>query len=97
MHVDDFIDRRKTDPYASFFFMLQRLPASLQFKFAEFIEQYQLYCTYQGERYRVTGASSLGDIWLTQDFSQSTGYRKRVDVWECSQFSSEAEIPEELV
>jgi hypothetical protein len=88
VHVDDFIDNPRTDAYASWFFNLHRLPAVLKFKFGDLIDQYQLYCDYQGERYRVTGASRLGDVWLTTDFSQSSGYQKRVDVAECSGFSN---------
>jgi hypothetical protein len=88
MHVDEFIDRRKTDSYASWFFSLHRLPATLQFKFAEFIEQYQLYCTYEGLRHRVTGASRMGDVWITRDFKQSEGYQKRVNIDDCSDWGA---------
>lgn len=87
-HIDEFIDDPRTDTYASWFFMLHRFPAVCQIKFKEFIEPHQLYCTYEGDRYRVTGCSRLGDVWLTKDFNQSTGYQKRVDVAACSEFSA---------
>ena len=37
---------------------------------------------------RCTGASRLGDVWLTSDFNQEMGYEKRVDVEECSNWSA---------
>lgn len=90
MHIDDFIVARKTDVYASWFFNMMRLPAILQYKFADQIAKYQLYCDFEGDRYRVTGCSRLGDVWLTRDFEQSTGYQKRVDVDGCSNWAESA-------
>lgn len=86
MHVDKFIDSRKTDSYASWFFNLHRLPASLQFKFEDQIASYKLYCSFgsDGRVYRVTGASSMGDIWLAKDLNQDYGYDHRVDIDDCS-------------
>jgi hypothetical protein len=43
-----------------------------------------LSCEYHGERYRCIGASRLGDVWLTKDFSRENGYDLRIDVAECS-------------
>lgn len=86
-HVDDFIDDYQTDVYASWFFNLKRLPAMPQFKFVEQINKYKLFCSFDGERYRVTGCSRLGDVWLTKDFSQDTGYQKRVMIDQCAEFS----------
>lgn len=51
------------------------------------MEDYKLFCMYKGERYRCTGASRMGDVWLHSDFSQDTGYEHRVDVEECSDWS----------
>ncbi len=86
-HVDEFIDDRNTDAYASWFFNLARLPAILQFKFEDQIKQYKLFCQYDGKTYRVTGASRLGDVWLTRNFEQHTGYELRVDINDCSDWS----------
>lgn len=86
-HVDDFIDDPETNVYASWFLNLKRLPAILQFKFVDQIKQYQLYCDYNGERWRVTGASRLGDVWLTKNFDQSSGYQERVSIDQCSNWS----------
>ena len=43
-----------------------------------------LHCQYKGTRYRVTGASRLGDVWLAADSRQSEGYDLRVDIALCS-------------
>lgn len=50
----------------------------------EWIAAHKLFCTYEGIRWRVTGASRLGDVWLTLDFERNCGYEKRVDVTGCS-------------
>jgi len=71
--------------YAKFFVFLRRLPASLTTSWSKFFP-YRVYCTYKGERYRVTGASRLGDIWLSKDFGSQ--YTDRVYVDECSNFSA---------
>jgi hypothetical protein len=43
-----------------------------------------LSCEYLGKRYRCIGASRLGDVWLTKDFSRDFGYDLRIDVAGCS-------------
>jgi hypothetical protein len=88
--VDDFIEdpryNTKDMKDARFFFLLRRLSATLQSDFADHIKMYKLLCWYEGEVYRVTGASRLGDIWLRKDQAQDTGYDKRVYVDECYDF-----------
>lgn len=99
MHVDDFIDRhpspiKEGEPghepcinYARFVFMLFRLPATQQIAFAPYASQFKLFCTWEGKRWRVIGASRLGDVWLTSDFTRDTGYDRRVDLAQCSEWS----------
>ena len=91
MHIDEWIDRVEVpvdERYATFFFMLHRLPAIDQsVKWKEWIQPYKLFCTWKGEKYRVTGCSRLGDVWLTKDFKQETGYQYRVEVEECSNWT----------
>jgi hypothetical protein len=91
MHVDEFIDtplsKDRGERYAKFFLLLARLPAWMHSDFAEWIGQYKLFCTYKGERYRVTGASRMGDIWLARSVIRESGYDLRVDVAECSEWS----------
>ncbi len=90
-HVDDFVEDYTKSNYARWFLFLKRLPANLQADFAEFIEPFTLYATWKGKRYRVTGASRLGDVWLTSDFKRDTGYEHRVDVDDLTEFGK---VPE---
>jgi hypothetical protein len=87
MHVDEFVERHGGDAYARFFFMLARLPACCQVDFAPWTVQYKLFCDHEGKRYRVTGASRLGDVWLVADFQRDSGHDLRVDVDNCSNWS----------
>ena len=90
-HIDEWIDDYGSHDakrvYAQWFFMLARLPAIDKMRFQKFIGKYKLFCTYKNKRYRVTGASRLGDVWLTSNFSQDTGYEHRVNVDDCSNWS----------
>lgn len=91
MHVDEFIDNPTTDAYASLFLDLHRLPAIDQFteSMPALMSRYKLFCKWSGDgkTYRVTGCSSMGDVWFTSDYEQDTGYQKRVNVVECSDWS----------
>ena len=83
-HIDDWIDDRSNDDYAAWVFNHFRLPAILQIRFSKFMASHKLFCTYEGKRYRVTGCSRLGDVWLSKDFTRDVGYEHRVDVALCS-------------
>jgi len=48
----------------------------------------KLFCTYQGTRWRVTGASRLGDVWLTKNIDKDTGYDERVNVSDITEWSN---------
>jgi hypothetical protein len=85
MHVDEFIDTQFCKhKYARWMLNYFRLPAALKNDFSEFMEPYQLFCEYEGKRYRCTGASRLGDVWLAHDYERHTGYDLRVDVAKCT-------------
>lgn len=88
VHVDDFIDSNfggdEGRRYARFFFTLHRLPAAQQADFRNWITPFELYCTLEGERFRVTGCSRMGDVWLAKNFAKDHGYDQRVNVAECS-------------
>ena len=88
-HVDDFIDGAPNDStdYAAWFFSLYRYPAMLKCRFGEWMNKYKLFADYDGKRYRVTGCSRLGDVWLSSDFDRDIGYEHRVDVGDLSNFS----------
>lgn len=93
-HVDDWIEESamgndENAKYAAFFLHLKRLPASLQMGFESQIKNFKLFCNYAGEKYRVTGASRMGDVWLTRNFEQDQGYEERVDIELCSGWSKQ--------
>ena len=91
VHVDDFTLKvyHKTpgDQYAAWFFFLKRLAACYEIMWDQYIKQYKLFCTYNGKRYRVTGASRMGDVWLSADFNREVGYELRVYLDECTDWS----------
>ncbi len=92
-HVDDFIDDPDTDPHASLFFLLFRLPESLKLKLGPWLKvlDLRLYCSWRGKRYRVTGCSRLGEIWLSKDLDYGgPGYGHRVEISELSDWSDQA-------
>jgi len=89
-HVDDFIDSGfGKNKYARWVLNYFRLPAALKMDFAEFMAPHKLFCTYEGKRYRCTGASRLGDVWLAKNLNRDTGYDLRVDVAKCSDWSAD--------
>ena len=94
-HVDDFIDygrmsadEPESETYARWVLNYFRMPAILKNDFKRFMKDSLLFCTYKGTDYRVTGASRMGDVWLTSDFNQETGYEQRVNVSDCDNWRS---------
>ena len=88
-HVDEFIDDLLSDNYASFVLDWFRAPAIRRARYGVWMRQFKLFCTHRGTRYRVTGASRLGDVWLTKDFARETGYEQRANVDDCSAWGDE--------
>jgi len=91
-HVDDFIaysslftnsEEEPQAKYARWVLNYFRMPAIQKMDFEPFMRRWKLFCRCGGKLYRVTGASSLGDVWLTLDFQQNTGYQKRVSINDC--------------
>ena len=99
--VDDWLDSRTnpTDPnyegicYAKWVIAYFRLPAGKQFEQRKFMGGHHLFCTYNGRRYRCTGASRMGDVWLVEDFRRDAGYDIRVYVIQCSGWSDGPDEP----
>ena len=101
-HVDDFIDDPfKSSPgerYARWMLLHFRLSATNFQSFQEFIADRRLYCTFDGKRWRVVGASRMGDVWLNSNLSaafdpwssSSAFYEERVAVDGCSEWGAEA-------
>lgn len=86
-HVVDFIDDPASDRYAASWFDSFCRPAWDKLREPD---TRQLFATYQGKRYRVTGCSRLGDVWLHSDFGEEWTYEHRVDVDACSGWASES-------
>lgn len=95
-HIDEFIDygtsitegsREENEDYARWLFNHWRLPAITRSAFEPFMKDYKLFCEFEDEKWRVTGASRLGDVWLTKNFEQDCGYQRRVAVDDCSKWS----------
>lgn len=86
-HIDDFIDLPGGNRYARAMLAVFRLPAvEMLLIREELLGTRRLFCTWQGKRYRVTGASRLGDVWLSANPARVDGYNHRVDVSECSEW-----------
>ncbi len=89
-HVDEWLSnpspraKDQNENYARFFLNFKRMPAAWQYAYKPYIEQYKLFCDHEGTRYRVTGASRLGDIWLAKNHDQENRYNLRVDLKTCS-------------
>lgn len=79
----------REEAYARFVLMYFTLSATLQHLFKPFMENHKLFCTYKEKRMRVTGASRLGDIWLSHTLigEPKDRYDLRVCVSECTAFS----------
>lgn len=88
MHVDDWLDlpaKDEGEAWAKEFLNHCRRPAVD--KDYTWIANNPLFCTYKGERWKVLGASRMGDVWLARDFNKVNGYDLRVDVEGCSEWS----------
>lgn len=93
-HIDDWLDVRHEAPptdsgeqFAHVWLEEFRKPAGA--KNYRWLESNPLFCTYRGKRWRCIGASRLGDVWLTADFSKVNGYDLRIDVADCTNWSKE--------
>lgn len=99
MHIHEWLDENEgklEDP------TMKQVWKFLDFKTRSAIHQHvenpdgvkglSIFCEFQGEKHRVTGASRLGDIWLVTDFSRDTGHNKRVDIDDCDNFEFKQEV-----
>ena len=96
-HIDHFInfgsktlgEWSEMEIYARWVINHFRLPAVTMNALWSIMRNHKLFCTYEGVKYRVIGASRLGDLWLAKDFTKEVGYDKRVDWRKCSNWSKE--------
>ena len=95
-HVDNFIDygtmfrnacKEENEAYARWVLNYFRHSAILKSAFYPFMREHKLFCEYEGKKYRVIGASRMGDVWLAKDFKLETGYDLRVCVDNLSKWS----------
>jgi len=92
-HIDDWLDDPAiNEPIAKTFLEHCRRPAIE--KDYKWLADNPLFCTYHSERFRCIGASRMGDVWLARDFTVTHGYDLRIDVAECSNWSTTADIPQ---
>jgi len=77
------------DPNAYARFVLDnfRKSAGWQSMVRPWMKQFKLFGTYQGKRYRITGASRFGDVYLQPNFDVEHGYEERVTVTDISEWS----------
>lgn len=100
-HVDEFIDKVacreiKGDDsvlYAAWMLNYFRFPAYMSMMFSKITQRFHLFCLYKDKWYRVTGASRMGDIYLTEDMNRSHGYELRIDVGEVTMWSNTPGVP----
>lgn len=87
-HVDYFIwSCFREHCYARFVLLHYRQSAAMKNDFKEIMKAFPLFCTYGSIRFRVTGASDMGDVWLSRDYEADDGYDHRVLWRRCSEWS----------
>lgn len=89
-HIDEWLDepaKDESERLAKEWLEHFRRPAVR--KDYEWLGARVLSCEYRGERYRCIGASRMGDVWLTKDFSRAYGYDLRVGVSNCAAWGME--------
>lgn len=86
---DDYIHDYKFPVALRVFLLRHRLPAidGMLLESAGFNPK--LFATYEGKRVRVTMASRLGDVGITEDLDKEHGYHKRVYLDALSDFKEE--------
>lgn len=72
------------------FLELCLLPAIKTIHYDMLLERMHITCEYKGSRYRVVGASTMGDLWLNKNpnCTLENGYTNRVAIQECSNYQA---------
>lgn len=92
-HIDDWIEKKiygnctDKEQYALAFFFLKGMDAVSSGVIKPIMKDHKLFCDYQNKRYRVTGYSIMGDIWLHTNFETDHGYTDKVNIAFCSNWS----------
>jgi len=88
-HCDDYIHDVTAPRVLRFFLLINRLPAADSALCREFGVEPVLYATYDGKRVRVSMASRMGDVGITNRLDDLRGgYDKRVWIDQLSEFSA---------
>lgn len=93
IHVDEWLDNVRwiADPherYTRLFLEIHRMPAAKLALYEDYVDK-PITCEWKGSRYRLTGASRYGDVFLNADLCEKGGYTRRVSVTECSAWKVE--------
>lgn len=87
MHIDDWLDDSITGP-EKVKEWLEHFRRPAIYKDHKWLNSKKLTCTYKdGRKYRCTGCSRLGDLWLAKDMKRVNGYDLRVDIEDCSEWA----------
>jgi hypothetical protein len=85
-HCDDYVSELSQPVCLRWFLFINRLPAIYTMLAQQAKVVPKLFATYQGKRVRVTMASRLGDVGITDDLRRETGYDIRIPIEELSDF-----------
>lgn len=83
-HIDEFLDdvmiqfKHPELKYVNFVLTHARKSASERGMHNPWMRQFQLFADYEGKTYQVTGASRLGDVFLSEDFKIDAQWSERV-------------------
>lgn len=83
-HIYDWLDNPDNRNHPAWRYLDEFTKCDLEEKAQLWLESTVVLCSYQGTRYRLTGASRLGDVWIHSNFNVHDGYVKRVDITELS-------------
>lgn len=84
---DEYIHDLDAPGCLRFFLLVNRMPAADQMLMRRFGVKPSLYADYKGKRVRVTMASRLGDVGITEKLNAEDGYDIRVLVAALKNFS----------
>ena len=86
-HCDEYIDDYEQPDCLRWFLLIERLSASLKFLADRMGVAPKLFADYGEQRVRVVMASRMGDLGITSNLNEETGYERRVAVAALSNFS----------
>lgn len=86
-HIDDWVRepaKNSTEWAVKAWLAIYRLRPDVRSYFDGTARMARITTTYEGERYKLVGASRMGDVWLAKDPLRVSGYDLRVDVAKCT-------------